>query len=129
MTTIAERIAAGAAFLDEHDPEWWRADVERPIDLGLLDLAEPESCVLGQRCPVSVLATYAGVSPDDEDALSYEAFKSYSAYVLHLSGLSVGQSMDWAAARGFTVGYADDHTWPALTAGWTRVITGRRAAA
>lgn len=32
MSTIAERVAAGAAFLDERDPDWWRADVERAIN-------------------------------------------------------------------------------------------------
>ena len=49
MTTIAERVAAGAAFLDEHDPGWWRADVDRAIDLRVFEMAEPEHCVLGQR--------------------------------------------------------------------------------
>lgn len=41
--TIAEKIAAGAAFLDEHEPGW----VDR-IDVDRLDLASMCGCVLGQ---------------------------------------------------------------------------------
>src|SRR6266702_6951872 len=40
MTAIAERAAAGAAFLDEHDPGWWEHDGYR--------------CILGQRCPLEL---------------------------------------------------------------------------
>lgn len=43
MTTIAERVAAGAAFLDEHEPGW-----DQRIDLGRLDIAAGCSCILGQ---------------------------------------------------------------------------------
>lgn len=42
-TTIAERVAAGAEWLDQHEPGW----VER-IDLDRLDLASACRCVLGQ---------------------------------------------------------------------------------
>ena len=40
MSTIAERVAAGAAFLDEHDPGWWCADADPAIDLVALDLLD-----------------------------------------------------------------------------------------
>ncbi|HTJ37080.1 MAG TPA: hypothetical protein VL738_27960, partial [Dactylosporangium sp.] len=63
--TIAERVAAGAAFLDEHDPEWWRADVERAIDLDKLNLGHGDACILGQRCPVSQLAAFMVMEPSD----------------------------------------------------------------
>ena len=41
--TIAERVARGAAYLDEREPGWWQR-----IDLDALDLAVPCKCVLGQ---------------------------------------------------------------------------------
>lgn len=41
--TIAERVAAGAEWLDEYSPGW----VAR-IDLSSLDTADPCNCVLGQ---------------------------------------------------------------------------------
>ncbi len=43
MTAIAERVAAGAAFLDEHDPGW-----DRDVDLATLDLSDCGNCVFGQ---------------------------------------------------------------------------------
>ena len=43
MSAIAERVAAGAAFLDEQDPDWWRN-----LDLQSLDLGSCTRCVLGQ---------------------------------------------------------------------------------
>lgn len=41
--TIPERVAAGAAFLDEHEPGW-----DSRIDLERLDLGSSCACVLGQ---------------------------------------------------------------------------------
>lgn len=131
MSTVAERVAAGAAFLDEHDPDWWRADVERAIDLGTLDLSDSASCVLGQRCPVEVLALYAGVDPDDEDKVSIEWYQAYSAYVRHLSGKSYAAIGDWSADHGFTMVGVDldgRDEWADLTYEWKRVITERRSA-
>jgi hypothetical protein len=43
MTTIAERVAAGAEFLDRNEPGW----VGR-IDLDQLDISSPCRCILGQ---------------------------------------------------------------------------------
>lgn len=42
-TAIAERVAAGAAWLDANFPGW-----ARQVDLGKLDLANCRRCVLGQ---------------------------------------------------------------------------------
>jgi hypothetical protein len=42
-STIAERVAAGAAWLDANRPGW----VER-IDLETLDLGDPCRCIVGQ---------------------------------------------------------------------------------
>lgn len=42
--TITERVAAGAALLDEKRPGWWRR-----IDLNTLVLSSPCNCILGQE--------------------------------------------------------------------------------
>ena len=129
MGTTAERVAAGAAFLDERDPDWWRADVDRAIDLEILDLAEPAHCVLGQRCPVAVLARFCYLDPGDEDGLSAEWWRAYTAYAMDLSGLGdagIGPLAAWGDEHGFSNSAGKD-AYPALTAEWKRVITGKRA--
>lgn len=119
MSTIAERVAAGAAFLDEHDPEWWRADVERAIDLDKLKLSSPQKCILGQRCPLE--ARSLGNSP-------------FEAFARQLSGLDRYHAIgNWATAFGFESSLGLDGEIPEgeygnLTAEWVRVITARRAA-
>lgn len=113
MATIAERVAAGAAFLDRHDPDWWRPDVDRAIDLDRLDLEDTGSCILGQRCPLELLAEYE----NDPDA-------GYFAYGYQLMP---GRTLfDCAGQHGFA---GNDDEYRDLTAEWRRVITGRRAAA
>lgn len=127
MTTIAERVAAGAAFLDEHDPQWWRPDVERAINLDALDLAESDRCVLGQRCPLTVLAERLDCDVDDLSAIDFG--DTYSAYSQHLSGIEGDGLAYWARDRGFTLTTdLDGSEWDALTAEWRKVITERRAA-
>ena len=129
MSTVTDRVAAGAAFLDQHDPEWWRADVERAIDLGTLDIWSKDSCVLGQRCPVPVLAAHLGITVADEtepDELSGRWHSAYDAYAYKLSGLSLWNDLiEWAADHGFT---AHDTEFAGLSVEWIRVITERRAA-
>jgi hypothetical protein len=41
--TVAQRVEAGAAWLDEHKPGWWQT-----IDLDTLDIRSDCNCVLGQ---------------------------------------------------------------------------------
>lgn len=128
--TIAGRVAAGAKFLDEHDPDWWRADVERAIDLDRLDLSQTDQCVLGQRCPLEVLARRVERRVDELRDNDFAG--AYDAYVQHLSGLPVGgHSLPrWAAGLGFIASFDDDDSnqYPALTAEWARVIRERRSA-
>lgn len=45
---IAERVARGAAWLDERIPDWWR---EHSIDLDRFDMSEECRCVIGQLSP------------------------------------------------------------------------------
>ncbi len=133
MNTIAERVAAGAAFLDEHDPDWWKADVPNAIDLDGLDLGDGEICILGQRCPLTVLAGYCGLEPGQVGRAHRE--RSYIAYIRHLSGLTDRQTFAWAVNHGFNAAGPEpgdeeerEREYDALTAEWKRVITGRRAA-
>lgn len=129
MTSVTDRVAAGAAYLDEHDPGWWRADVERAIDLDTLDLFHGDRCILGQRCPVSVLAARVGVTVADEsepDELTGAAWRlAFDAYSRTLTpGMDYGQFMEWACEYAFI---AEDTEWDDLTAEWRRVIEARRA--
>lgn len=113
--TIAERVAAGAAFLDVNDPEWWRADVERAIDLAVLAMSSGERCILGQRCPLSAVP----------------AITRYTAFASKLSGIPAGSWAsldDWAADVGFNVPDDLEITWDGLAAEWARVIRERRSA-
>jgi hypothetical protein len=43
LPAIPQRVAAGAALLDRHEPRWWRQ-----VDPARLDLADPDLDVLGQ---------------------------------------------------------------------------------
>jgi hypothetical protein len=43
LPPIPQRVAAGAALLDRHEPRWWRQ-----VDPARLDLADPDLDVLGQ---------------------------------------------------------------------------------
>jgi hypothetical protein len=43
LSTIAERVARGAALLDARRPGWWR-----DIDPGRLDIGSERCCVAGQ---------------------------------------------------------------------------------
>ncbi len=46
MSTVEERVAAGAAWLDANEPGW-----ERRIDLATLEVADGCRCVLAQIMP------------------------------------------------------------------------------
>lgn len=132
---IPGRVAAGAAFLDVHDPEWWRADVEQAIDLDQLDMGEGDSCVLGQRCPLSTLAVFLGIKQDeieqDERDMSYAAMAGHFGAPVRQNGTFTdewGEDLGFQAALG-PGGRRDPGDYDALTAEWSRVIRERRAAA
>jgi len=126
MTTITDRVAAGAAFLDEHDPEWWRADVDRAIDQVTLNHVLASECVLGQRCPVETLAGHIGIDPADLEGLDFA-----QAYFANAERLAGGfddriELAAWARSHGFNA--ESNAEFPDLTAEWKRVITDRRSA-
>jgi hypothetical protein len=126
-TAEADKVAAGEACMDENDPGWWRADVERAIDLDTLDLRTTDRCILGQRCPVEVLAAHTGADPGDLS--DDDRGEAYLAYAVHLSGLSGPQFVQWVTGHGFSASGADRKGWDRLTAEWRRGIIERRAAA
>ena len=121
MTTVAERVAAGAKFLDEHDPDWWRDDIKHPVNLWDLSLSSPRRCILGQRCPMEKRG-------GDFDSPYMEMAQS-------LSGIAPdsGDLLPWAAALGFEASLTDFGVayteYGDLTDEWARVIRERRAAA
>lgn len=101
-STIADRAAAGAAWLDQHEPGWVNL-----IDLGELDLGECESCILGQ------------LVGDFEDAVQRHQ-------LVPLTAVALGFDLDPACPEG-DAGCTCD--FPALTTAWRELIAGRRAGA
>lgn len=92
--TVAERVAAGVAWLDQHDPGWWREDAQGrgephesgPIDLGRLLMRNPCRCVLGFRwghfgeAPIGIAESVAlGFDAEDRDGRAGSAERDYEA--------------------------------------------------
>ena len=48
MTTIKERVQAGAEFLDKALPDWWNGKETPTLDLEILNMNNQSMCVLGQ---------------------------------------------------------------------------------
>jgi hypothetical protein len=105
--TIPERIARGAALLDEKLPGW----VDQ-IDLDRLDLGSPCRCILGQTWD-------GGTIP------------GYSRFETHANALGLGD--DEEIEHGFNASggdyFEDAPEYRALTAEWKRVILARLAGA
>ena len=111
MSTIAERVAAGCAWLDEHDPGWWREDAKGPgpaggpINLDELSMRNPCRCVLGQRYGNYY---YAPIQLDESVAHGFDT----SVFVDSRESTNVAEA-----------------EFAALTVEWSRVIAERRTAA
>jgi hypothetical protein len=106
MVTVAQRVAAGAAWLDEHEPGW-----DQHIDLDRLDLSYGCNCILGQLESPNLLLAH-----------------QTEAYWVGRSRR--GLSRERAAELGFATGdydRLDVGAYAALTAEWRRVLTARRA--
>jgi hypothetical protein len=126
-TAVADQVAEGAVFMDEHDPGWWREDVPRAINLETLALDQTDRCVLGQRCPLTVLASRVGREVAELEYIDFG--EAYYAFACHLSGLSGPAFHEWAVAHGFITADGDAENWAGLTDEWKRAIGDRRAAA
>ena len=98
---FTERVAKGAALLDEKRPGW----VDR-IDLDTLDIDNCEDCVLGQAFEAEV--------HDDENCGYTDGLEAL--------GIPSGRPEE---DFGFDAHRADQAS---LTAEWKRVITARREA-
>ncbi len=102
MTTIAERVARGAALLDEQLPGW--AD---HIDLGELALESPCRCILGQL--------WQGKDPEEP-------------YEMALGELNLDYGEDDAAGFDKMPGTGNWGEYAQLTGAWRELIESRRAA-
>jgi hypothetical protein len=96
VLSIDERVAAGAAWLDEHRPGW----VDR-IDLNTLDLGDGCYCILGQT-----------------DGYFWDVPEVTSLY----NYADVFAELGLFAAGGIE----GDAEYSALTEAWRRLITARR---
>lgn len=110
--TIADRVAAGATYLDEHEPGWWKL-----IELGRLNLASGCRCVLGQL----------------EMARTGDPWSNYCDAVDRL-GLADSQSaaLGFECSPGGVTDYdyeARDAEYAELTVAWRELIEKRRAGA
>ncbi len=74
MSTIAERVARGAAWLDENQPEWLGL-----IDLGQLRLSSPCRCMLGQLYEDYFFATFDLPGSAQEFGFNAHVDNAYSA--------------------------------------------------
>jgi hypothetical protein len=112
VSTIAERVAAGAAWLDEHEPGW----VDR-IDTDRLDLSSRCRCVLGQL----EMPLLAAADADDAFEIGVER-RQLSIYTTSLLGFD---RCPWGLPIQT---YAETEAeYDQLTAAWRELIATRRA--
>jgi hypothetical protein len=96
-TFVANRVAAGAAWLDQDEPGW-----DARIDLDRLDLSSGCRCILGQL---------DGGFGDGMEARSLSLVRA----------AQLGFTADWDSPLDLR------DEWAALTAAWRDLITARRA--
>lgn len=109
--TIAERVARGAALLDEKLPGW-----DKDINLDRLDLSSSCRCVVGQLFVSNRLARVA--------RLLGETLTPYAGGLITL-GLGLdGEDYDYGFDKADEAG-----NYELLTAEWERLILARRAGA
>jgi hypothetical protein len=114
VSRVAERVAAGAAWLDEHEPGWWREDSPHPVSLFSLDMAAGCLCILGQ------LYNHIAV----ESAGGYMSGFDWASECLDFGSLSerdLGFALNMSPPDNDPL--AD---WRPIQAEWVRVITERR---
>lgn len=111
MSTIAERVAAGAAFLDAREPGWWQR-----IDLDTLDLQAPCRCVLGQ------LATHLD---DYDDDWSWQNVTARYGLLVWFWSWEANGDRATDLEYGFNAN-PDIEAYDDVAAEWKRVILARR---
>jgi hypothetical protein len=123
MDTIAERVAKGAAWLDEQRPGWWR---EGPggIDLGRLEMRDVCMCVLGQ-----VYAEAAFSEWHEDDGSPYESGFEYAADALAAPAVAGGfDTAAWTPDLEYRERAVRNAEYAELGTEWKRLIAERRAA-
>lgn len=141
--TVPERVAWGAAWLDDHYPGW-----HAKIDLSILDISNCTRCVLGQ--------VYTGVIPQAEqgqvlaqaifqatdgwlDAAEYAQEYRQDVASGELGGYNILVDLHGLCEDGVLHGFVTTEMWPydeaaekaeyaALLDEWTQVIISRRLA-
>lgn len=115
MTEInyAERVAKGAALLDERRPGWALV-----IDLPTLDISDCDYCVLGQ-----LMGDYA----DGLDTLSLTGDTSY-AFGFSLTGLEFAEIAKELAKELDVSNYDRDAVYAGLREAWVEAISARLTA-
>jgi hypothetical protein len=112
VSTVAERVAKGAALLDEREPGWWR-----DIDVDRLDLSSPCRCVLGQL-------TTDLTEEDDWDAVCVRfGIRPWNTH----NGLPTDYELGFNAVECRYHEPPTGEEYDALTEEWLRVIAARRA--
>lgn len=115
MTTIAERVAAGVAWLDQNRPGW----VQR-INLDTLDLGDPCQCVLGQEFTVEARGDLATPYEIGRQALLRST--NDEAATLVSAGLGFHAMADIIGPATET-----DPEYVRLTTAWRDLIAQRRS--
>lgn len=114
-TTVTEKVALGAAFLDEKLPGW----VNR-VALDLLNMAGSSRCVLGQLHPdgfwESAIALTGYTRPEPGAFDHPDGFMGY------------GELREWAQEHGFYWTDSDVY-YDELQPAWREFIEARQAAA
>lgn len=116
--TIEDRVAAGAAWLDERIPEW----VEQ-IDLFALRLSDGCRCILGQTFGDYTRAPISGGRQHDED-WDWDWPPEYDRAAAAL-GFQASEVADSRGRRAI-VELVRDREYDALQEAWTRLVLGRR---
>jgi hypothetical protein len=106
--TIRDRVARGAALLDEKRPGW-----DARVDLAVLDLGDCRRCVVGQL-----------FGPEYE----HEHERDWGVYGWGLDMLGLNAARFEEYAHGFDIEDFGGREFAALTAEWRRVIAARRLA-
>lgn len=119
--TIEERVAAGAAWLDETYPGW-----ERVLDLGTLNLAEGAHCVLGQIGRAIGVAMGCHVTASGTLQLGLQTVSGYSLLFRVLPMMRVHVGYGFLTGNGSGVSYPSE--WPALEAAWVALVKERFSA-
>ncbi|HEU5032738.1 MAG TPA: hypothetical protein VFV01_48000 [Spirillospora sp.] len=109
---IRERVAAGAAWLDEKQPGW-----EARVNTERLNMESTCDCILGQVYEEAAQAS---------DWFDWDFYEGAYWYVLqeHVGN----RGSDWPVEHGFTLLGATYGDWAALEAAWVDLLKTRAAA-